>query len=248
MSPRLLQKLGTLLLLLPHPLCLCIPPILLLSQLVNLLYSDTVVRQFRSVPKGFPTGQYASGTYRLRLILSVPLAYSTLGMLQRIPDKPGETKDSQTHSFVLPPTTIIESVSAKLQVITSPVEQLDKAVSALVREPNGCFEQVYIFPSLSYSISISLILNSAFLSLDFLDFLDSLNSSLSLLSFPSSLSSHHLSSLLLTILMFLIIFFPSRQAAPHTLLSWPINTCSRIRVNSQLRPRKMHILNDMSMK
>ena len=215
MSPRLLQKLGTLLLLLPHPLCLCIPPILLLSQLVNLLYSDTVVRQFRSVPKGFPTGQYASGTYPLRLILSVSLAYSALGMLQRIPDKPGETKDSQTHSFVLPPTTIIESVSAKLQVITSPVEQLDKAVSALVREPNGCFEQVYILSSpLSYSIPISLILNSAFLSLDFLD---SLNSSLSLLSFPSSLSSHHLSSLLLTILMFLIIFFPSRQAAPHTL-------------------------------
>ena len=204
MSPRLLQKLGTLLLLLPYPLCLCTPPILLLSQLVNLLYSDTVVRQFRSVPKGFPTGQYASGTYPLRLILSVSLAYSALGMLQRIPDKPGETKDSQTHSFVLPPTTIIESVSAKLQVINSPVEQLNKAVSALVREPNGCFEQVYILSSpLSYSIPIFLILDSAFHSLDFLDFLNSLNSSLSLLSFPSSLSSHHLSSLLLTILMFL---------------------------------------------
>eukprot|EP00026_Physarum_polycephalum_P000541 Phypoly_transcript_00542.p1 GENE.Phypoly_transcript_00542~~Phypoly_transcript_00542.p1 ORF type:complete len:770 (+),score=135.57 Phypoly_transcript_00542:2170-4479(+) len=77
---------------------------------------DTIVRQFRILPKGFPAGQYIGG------ILD------------------GETS-TKAHSFVLPPTTVPGTVVAKLEIIRSQAEQLNSSIYALAREPHGSFEQ-----------------------------------------------------------------------------------------------------------
>jgi len=77
---------------------------------------DTIVRNFRIVPKGFPASQYLGGLLE------------------------GETT-TKTHSFTLPPTTIPGSVIAKLQIICSPVAQLNSSSYALLSEPHGSFEQ-----------------------------------------------------------------------------------------------------------
>ena len=67
------------------------------------------------------------------------------GMLQVWPDKQDETQTSNTHSIILPPTTVPGTVVANLHIIRSPAEQLGNSLSVLVREPNGCFEQVQFF-------------------------------------------------------------------------------------------------------
>ncbi|HEY4330621.1 MAG TPA: alpha-2-macroglobulin family protein, partial [Phycisphaerae bacterium] len=78
-------------------------------------YADKVTRKLHVVPKGFPT----------------QLAYG--GLLQ---------KDFGTNKgFSIPNSVVPNSTQTFVTVYPSPVANLTEAVSALMREPRGCFEQ-----------------------------------------------------------------------------------------------------------
>jgi len=79
------------------------------------LYSDAATRKLTVRPRGFPF-QIARG-----------------GMLAA-----GATR---THEIVIPQQIVPGSLTAAVKVIPSPMASMTESLAALIREPNGCFEQ-----------------------------------------------------------------------------------------------------------
>jgi hypothetical protein len=75
--------------------------------------SDTVEREFKIVPEGFPMRGSASG------------------LLEK----------AAAHDVALPKTWVAGTLECKVQVFPSTLAELQKGLEGLLREPNGCFEQ-----------------------------------------------------------------------------------------------------------
>ncbi len=78
-------------------------------------YSDNVTRKLRVVPTGFPT----------------QIAYG--GLL--------DSSNKAAKQFFVPASVVPGSMATAITVYSSPMANLTDAVAALIRQPNGCFEQ-----------------------------------------------------------------------------------------------------------
>jgi hypothetical protein len=78
-------------------------------------YSDKVIRKLRVAPLGFPVEIASGGTL--------------------------ETGSAVTKSITIPASVVRGSVSTSIAVYPTPLANLTQALSRLLREPNGCFEQ-----------------------------------------------------------------------------------------------------------